>query len=97
MGESIHLYLNIPGNTKEEYGSLLYIVLHELGHKFLEDKKQTWNIADSSLITTPYSAKNSMTMTEEEIFAELFALSHWENKYGKYKNQIKRFKELIQV
>lgn len=84
------------GNTKEEYGSLRYIVLHELGHKFLEENKQSWNISDTNLITTPYSQKSFNTMSDEEIFAELFALSHWKNKYKQYKTQIEKFEKLIQ-
>ena len=85
------------GNTKEEYGSLRYIVLHELGHKFLEMFPQSWNISDSQLITTKYSSTNYNTMSEEEIFAELFALSHWKSKYGKYKKQIEEFEKRLEV
>ena len=83
------------GNTKEEYGSLRYIILHELGHKYLEENRQDWNISDRSLITTPYSSKSIETMNDEEIFAELFALSNWESKYSKYKTQIEIFKNKL--
>ena len=84
------------GNTKEEYGSLRYIVLHELGHKFLEENNQSWNISDRNLITTKYSERSFNTFSDEEIFAELFALSHWKNKYKQYKNQIEKFEDLIE-
>ena len=83
------------GNTKEEYGSLRYIVVHELGHKFLEDKPQRWDISDSSLYTTKYSMAD--TWNDEEIFAELFALSHWRNKYKQYSKQIKEFEKRLEV
>lgn len=84
------------GNTKEGYGSLRYIVLHELGHRFLSTNRQTWNISDRDLITTKYSETSINTMADEEIFAELFALSHWKNKYPQYKEQISKFEKLLQ-
>jgi len=84
------------GNTKEEYGSLRYIIVHELGHKFLEDKPQGWNISDPNLYTTPYSKTNPNTMTEEESFAELFALSNRKNKYKQYAPQIKEFEKRLE-
>lgn len=83
------------GKTVDGYGSLRYIVLHELGHRFLEMKPQAWNIADPELYTTPYSKKNAQTMSEEEIFAELFALSHWRSKYSQYERQIDNFIERL--
>jgi hypothetical protein len=83
------------GKTFEEYGSLRYIVLHELGHKFLKEYPQKWNISDPTLYTTDYSKKNPQTFTEEEVFAELFALSNWKNKYPKYKEQIAEFEKRL--
>jgi len=85
------------GKTKEEYGSLRYIVLHELGHRFLDMNPQSWNIADTSLFTTPYSKRNSESWAEEESFAELFALSHWKNKYREYKDQIAEFEKRLEL
>jgi len=84
------------GNTKDDYGSLRYIVVHELGHKFLHENPQSWDYSDSSLETTPYSKKNKDTLSEEEVFAELFALSNWKSKYPQYESQIYRFEKLLQ-
>ena len=80
-------------NTKEEYGSLRYIIVHELGHRFLKFNPQSWNISSSSMYTTKYS--KVPTMTDEEPFAELFALSHWKHKYKEYKTQIDKFESSI--
>ena len=84
------------GNTKEEYGSLRYVILHELGHKFLKENKQSWDITAPSLYTTPYSKTNLNTMNEEEVFAELFALSNWKSKYKEYASQIKMFEKRLE-
>jgi len=84
------------GKTSEEYGSLKYIILHELGHRYLRYNPQSWNISDTSLYTTDYSKKNLQTWNEEEVFAELFALSNWKNKYSQYINQIKDFEKRLQ-
>lgn len=77
----------------DAYASLVYIVLHELGHKYLEENPQKWNINSGVLTTTKYSKVDSWN--EEERFAELFALSHWKNKYPEYKEQINKFETNI--
>jgi hypothetical protein len=56
--------------------------------------KQTWDYDSPRWITTKYSKVDSFT--GEEKFAELFAISHWPNKYKEYKKQIKEFKKVIQ-
>ncbi len=89
------LYINpkVAGNTKEEYGSLRYIILHELGHRYLSRNRQSWDIDAKEFTTTKYSEVE--TMTGEERFAELYALSHWENKYPEYAEQIDLFQDMI--
>lgn len=82
------------GNTKEEYGGLLYIVLHELGHRYLKLHPQKWDIDTRQWGTTKYSYKESFT--GEEKFAELFAMSHWERKYSEYKDTMDKFKKIIE-
>lgn len=81
------------GKTKEEYGSLRYVILHELGHRYLKMYPQNWDIDDPKWITTKYSRTDSMT--GEEKFAELFAISHWERKYKQFQDTIERFREKI--
>ncbi len=81
------------GNTKEEYGSLRYIVLHELGHRYLNFHKQHWDHDAVEWTTTKYSETD--TLTGEEKFAELFALSHWPNKYPQFKDTIQKFTKMI--
>jgi len=83
------------GKTKDDYGSLLYILLHELGHRYHAMNPQSWRISDPSMVTTPYSRGLNSMNPEGETFAELFALSHWEKKYPKYSNQIKKFKQQL--
>jgi hypothetical protein len=89
----IEINVKRTGNTKEEYGSLRYVVLHELGHRYLTKHPQNWNVDDRKWITTKYSGIDSLT--GEEKFAELFAMMHWENKYSQYKEQIRSFKSTI--
>jgi len=81
------------GNTKEEYGSLLYVVLHELGHRYLKFYPQKWDYNGQEWVTTKYS--NVDSFTGEEKFAELFALSNWKNKYKEYSDKIKSFEQMI--
>jgi hypothetical protein len=82
------------GNTLERYGSLRYVVLHELGHRYLRIKSQRWDIDDVSWITTKYSATDSWN--GEEKFAELFAITHWPEQYPEYDETMKLFKKKIQ-
>lgn len=82
------------GNTTEDYGSLPYVVLHELGHRYLNRYIQNWDYDNRKWITTKYSETDSFS--GEEKFAELFALSHWPRKYPEYKNQIKMFLDTIE-
>lgn len=80
----------------EEYASPKYILLHELGHRYLKKHhQQGWDIDSGEWVTTPYSRKDSI-MGGEEKFAELFAISHWPSKYHQYADTIKKFREKIQ-
>lgn len=89
------LYINAKkmGKTEDGYGSLVYVVLHELGHRYLKFNPQNWDHNREEFVTTRYSGTDSFT--GEEKFAELFALSNWPNKYKEYKEKIDTFKKLI--
>jgi len=80
-------------DKSEAYASLAYIIVHELGHRFLRHYSQKWNYDAEEWATTKYSKTDSFT--GEEKFAELFALSHWPSKYGQFADQIKRFKQMV--
>jgi hypothetical protein len=89
------LYINAKrmGGTTDGYGSLVYVVLHELGHRYLNYNPQNWKIDDLLYTTTDYSRKDSFT--GEEKFAELFALTHWPKKYKEHKEKMDLFKRII--
>jgi len=77
----------------DNYGSFLYVITHELGHRY-EYKYTLPTIFDYRWNTTPYS-KTSESWNGEQ-FAELFALSHWYNKYKeKYKIQLDKFNKIM--
>lgn len=90
MEDEIWINLDSMGNTSDGYGSLVYVLLHELGHRYVKHYKPKFDIDAAHWITTKYSRVDSWS--GEEKFAELFALSHFEHKYPEYKEQIKRFK-----
>jgi len=79
----------------ELYGHLLYIIAHELGHRYEKyyGLPQGWKI----VYTTKYShTPNSGFSGDEEPFAELFALSHWYPKqYKEYQQQIEWFRGIM--
>lgn len=81
------------GDTKDDYGSLVYVVLHELGHRYLRYNTQKWNYDSQEWVTTRYSMTDSMI--GEEKFAELFAMSHWKNKYKEYVDKINKFEGML--
>jgi hypothetical protein len=86
----------IRDNSKadnELYGHLLYIVVHELGHRFDKLHRIPRDFADSDFYTTDYSHADSMAGSE--CFAEIFAISHWPDKYKEYADQIERFNKLM--
>lgn len=91
--DEIWIKLSGMGNTKDDYGSLRYVLLHELGHRYLKLFPQKWDIDDIKWVTTPYSEVDSIN--GEEKFAELFALSNWKEKYPQYKKQIAEFDKMI--
>lgn len=77
-----------------EYGGLEYVIVHELGHRYLKMHRQNWDYDAQEWETTRYSQVDSMT--GEEKFAELFALSNWKSKYSQYADKIKKFEEVLQ-
>lgn len=89
----------------DKYGSLLYVVLHELGHRFLQLNYGRNFASPSEWLTTRYSMVDSLN--DEEQFAELFALSHFKYndslflskvliiKPEEYMNRIERFLKMI--
>jgi hypothetical protein len=83
----------IPGN---EYASLSYIIVHELGHRYLNYNRVNFNYNSREWSTTRYSMTSYVT--EEEPFAELFALSHFKYKgkpFDDYKETIDKFIKLM--
>jgi hypothetical protein len=91
--DKIYINLQSMGKTNEEYGSLKYVLLHELGHRYLAFNNQRWNYDAVEWLTTKYSGVDSWS--GEEKFAELFAISHWPSKYSQYKDKISKFKNQI--
>jgi hypothetical protein len=75
----------------ELYGHLLYIIVHELGHRYekFHGLPNGWR----DTYTTDYSRKQAFAASEA--FAELFAISHWPNQYKQYEEQIKWFKGIM--
>lgn len=77
----------------ELYGHLLYIIVHELGHRYEKKNGLPVGFMDNMFYTTKYSMVDSMGGSET--FAELFAVSFWEEQYPEYKDQIAKFKKLF--
>ena len=77
----------------ELYGHLLYIVLHELGHRYEHHFGKPRDFRDSEFYTTKYSRTDGFGGSE--CFAEIFALSHWPDKYEEYAAKIERFKDMM--
>lgn len=87
------LWIRYPFNLKDDsYASLVYMILHELGHRYLKYNKVNFNYDDWKWTTTPYS--KNVNNNGEEKFAELFALSHFKYKgkpFDDYKETIDMF------
>ncbi len=79
----------------EVYGSAVYVLLHELGHRYEQKNKLPDTFTDNKWTTTKYSRTDSFSLSEK--FAELFALSFWESKYPEYSEQIEEFKGLMKI
>jgi len=76
------------------YGHLLYVIIHELGHRYEFLHKRPKDFEDRDFYTTKYS--RTETMAGSESFAEIFALSHWPDKYNDdYSDQIERFNAMM--
>jgi hypothetical protein len=63
--------------------------MHEFGHRYLRIRPQSEDFSGPEWNTTPYS--KSITLTDEENFAELFALSFWKDKHIQYREIIADF------
>jgi len=75
----------------ELYGHLLYIIIHELGHRY--EKFYGFPQGWKETYTTKYS--RTQGINGSEAFAELFALSHWHNQYKEYDQQITWYKGIM--
>jgi len=95
VGEKDLLYIRPDriGNTTDGYGSAVYVTAHELGHRYERRFRQRTDFDMQMWWTTKYSRKDTMSGGEQ--FAELFALSHWSDKYPEYTDTIKRFQQEI--
>jgi len=78
----------------DAYGSLLYIVAHELGHRYEKLHGRPEGFWDNGYRTTRYSYTESLSGSSEA-FAELFAITHRPSKYPEYKDQIQKFAKLF--
>jgi len=89
---NMRLYKGMPFD--DSYGSPKYVLLHELGHRYLKKHKQNFDINAPEWVTTKYSKVDSWN--EEEKFAELYALSYWVKKYKKeYGDVISKWLKLV--
>jgi len=77
----------------DNYGGLPYVIVHELGHRYLRKYPQGWNYDSSEWATTDYS--NTDSMSGEEKFAELFAMAHWGSKYSQFMDKIEKFEQIL--
>lgn len=80
--------------TQSGYGSLPYIIAHELGHRFEKKVGTPPDFRDYESFTTPYSKSDSMAGSEA--FAELFAISHFKSDYPQYSDKVEKFERQIQ-
>lgn len=81
-------------NSGSVYMSMNYVVLHELGHRYLKLHPQKWNIDEDRWATTPYSKVKGPNQKEEK-FAELFAMAKWPTTFSKYLDTLKAFVKQI--
>lgn len=79
----------------DNYGSFVYVITHELGHRYERKIRQKTDFESPEWYTTKYSKKDTLSGGEQ--FAELFALSHWPEKYKQYETKIEKFLEAITV
>ena len=76
-------------DPEERYGHLQHIIMHELGHRAEKFYGHPETFIEYQSYTTDYSKKESFGGSEA--YAELFALSHWKDKYPQYEEQISKF------
>jgi len=77
----------------DNYGSFVYVLLHELGHRY-EASHKIPDFSKPEWITTKYSRKETWSGGGEH-FAELFSMSHWPEKYPEYADKITKCLELL--
>lgn len=86
-----------------KYGSLNYILVHELGHRFNNFFPININFDNQDWYTTKYSKKDNFLSNLTEVFAELFALSYFNykgndnygNNHDDYIEKIDKFKDIM--
>lgn len=89
--------------SDNSYGSLNYILVHELGHRFNNFYNININFDNQDWWTTKYSKKDNFLSNLTESFAELFALSHFNykgndaygNNYANYIDKINKFNDIM--
>lgn len=77
------------------YGSFPYVVIHELGHRYLAKHDVNFNYSSSEWITTDYSKVDSWS--DEEKFAELFALSHFNYEYPPFDGYAEKIRKFVSL
>jgi hypothetical protein len=77
------------------YASLLYIIVHELGHRYEYKHGSPSGFVASKFYTTRYSQTDTMSFGTES-FAEIFAISFFGvQKYPQYESQIAQFEKIM--
>ena len=79
----------------DAYGSFQYVVLHELGHRYLAKNRVDFDYSSSEWITTKYSKVDSWS--DEEKFAELFALSHFNYDYPPFDGYAEKIVKFVKL
>ncbi len=81
-------------SDNELYGHMRYCLVHELGHRYENKFGLPEDFYDSQFTTTKYSFVESLAGSSES-FAEVFAVSHWPEKYSEYGDIINKFQSLM--
>ncbi|ARN69948.1 MULTISPECIES: hypothetical protein [Vibrio] len=81
-------------SDNELYGHMRYLLVHELGHRYENKFGLPESFSDDWYRTTKYSFTESLSGSSEA-FAEVFAVSHWPEKYNEYSDTINRFSTIM--
>jgi hypothetical protein len=76
------------------YGSLRYVIVHELGHRYEHKKGVPYDFQRPEWYTTRYSTAEGMSGASEA-FAELFAISNFDIKGNWDQTKVDRFEKLM--